>query len=95
MSDERFKVHRLIEDYPVGEDIDFSFLRKLVSEKRKPDDLEIDILDNGKRITYRECVDLLNNLCSLVDEADDIIMSQCIPIHQKQWENHKRRLNYE
>ena len=62
MYDKRFTVHNMIKGYNVGEDIDFDFLRELVIEQRNTSDLSMDILDNGKPMTYKECCDILNSL---------------------------------
>ena len=58
----RFTCHQRIASYTTGEDIDFDFLKELIEEQRQPRDLRILISDGNKFITYRECVDLLNNL---------------------------------
>ena len=59
---ERFTCHQMIADYSTGEDIDFDFLQELIDEQKQPKDLRMHISDGNKIITYRECVDLLNQL---------------------------------
>lgn len=62
MTEKRFTCHQMIADYSTGEDIDFDFLQELIDEQKQPKDLRMHISDGNKIITYRECVDLLNNL---------------------------------
>ena len=62
MTEKRFTCHQMIADYSTGEDIDFDFLQELIDEQEQPKDLRMHISDGNKIITYRECVDLLNQL---------------------------------
>ena len=62
MSKKRFNCHQIIADYTTGEDIDFDFFQELINEQLQPQDLRMHISDGNKILTYRECVDLLNNL---------------------------------
>lgn len=62
MIKKRFTCHQMIADYSTGEDIDFDFLQELIDEQEQPKDLRMHIADGDKIITYRECVDLLNQL---------------------------------
>ena len=62
MTEKRFTCHQMIADYSTGEDIDFDFLQELIDEQEQPKDLRMHISDGNKIITYRECVDLLNEL---------------------------------
>ena len=64
----RFKVHKMIEGQTTAEDVDVDFLKELLAEGRLVDDLTMHIEDTkeGKVLTYRECVDLLNDMCSQI-----------------------------
>lgn len=62
MTEKQFTCHQMIADYSTGEDIDFDFLQELIDEQEQPKDLRMHISDGNKIITYRECVDLLNQL---------------------------------
>ena len=62
MTEKRFTCHQMIADYSTGEDIDFDFLPELIDEQEQPKDLRMHISDGNKIITYRECIDLLNEL---------------------------------
>ena len=62
MTEKRFTCHQMIADYSTVEDIDFDFLQELIDEQEQPKDLRMHISDGNKIITYRECVDLLNEL---------------------------------
>lgn len=59
---ERFKVHKMIESFTTGEDIDVDFLKELIAKDSLVDDLTMHIEDTkeNKILTYRECVNLLN-----------------------------------
>ena len=58
----RFTCHQMISNYTTAEDIDFDFLQELIEEQEQPLDLRMYIADGNKTITYRECVNLLNEL---------------------------------
>lgn len=62
MTEKRFTCHQMIADYSTGEDLDFDFLQELIDKQEQPKDLRMHISDGNKIITYRECVDLLNEL---------------------------------
>ena len=58
----------MIEGQTTAEDVDVDFLKELLAEGRLVDDLTMHIEDTkeGKVLTYRECVDLLNDMCSQI-----------------------------
>ena len=62
MTEKRFTCHQMITDYSTGEDLDFDFLQELIDKQEQPKDLRMHISDGNKIITYRECVDWLNEL---------------------------------
>ena len=68
MTEKRFTCHQMIADYSTSEDIDFDFLHELIDEQKQPKDLRMHISDGNKIITYRECVDLLNELAEENEE---------------------------
>ena len=71
---ERFKVHKMIESFTTGEDIDVDFLKELIAKDSLVDDLTMHIEDTkeDKILTYRECVNLLNENEQLKKENEDL-----------------------
>ena len=61
MTEKRFTVHTLIEDYEVGEDDLKGHM--------------VEILDNGNHMTYKECCDLLNKQHKQLERLENVLQS--------------------
>ena len=88
MTEKRFTCHQMIADYSTGEDIDFDFLQELIDEQEQPTDLRMHISDGNKIITYRECVDLLNELWEENEKLKQQLKTKVIV--NKQYEEFQR-----
>lgn len=86
----------MIADYSTSEDIDFDFLQELIDKQEQPKDLRMHISDGNKIITYRECVDLLNQLNyeneQLRKDATTLIYAN--QDYRQQNQNLQKQLNY-
>lgn len=60
MTEKRYKVHNIIKGMDVGESVDLELMKKLIEEYGAYENMNVEIMNNGKKMTYKEVVDLLN-----------------------------------
>lgn len=62
MTKKRFTVHKYIENCNISSDVIDFYVEKLVKQGKTVEDVSVSILDKGKELSYKQCVDLLNQL---------------------------------
>lgn len=60
MIEKRYKVHNIIKGMDVGELVDLELMKELIEEYGAYENMNVEIMNNGKKMTYKEVVDLLN-----------------------------------
>lgn len=92
MTAKRFTVLKKIENSDIEADVIDTYIEKLVKDGKSVGWVTVGILDKGNPITYKDCVDLLNEneqLKQLLDYADDLIQSHLSEHYIRQWRNFK------
>lgn len=60
MTEKRYKVHNMVKGMNVGESVDLELMKELTEKYGAYENVDIEIMDNGKTMTYKEVVELLN-----------------------------------
>lgn len=60
MTEKRYKVHNMIKGMNVGESVDLELMKELTEKYGVYENVDVGITNNGKEMTYKEVVDLLN-----------------------------------
>lgn len=60
MTEKRYKVHNMIKGMNVGESVDLELMKELIEKYGAYEYVDVGITNNGKEMTYKEVVDLLN-----------------------------------
>lgn len=71
MTKKRYKVHNIIKGMNVGESVDLELMKELIEEYGTYEYVDVAITNNGKEMTYKETVDLLNENEQLKNEVYD------------------------
>lgn len=58
--EKRYKVHNMIKGMNVGESVDLELMKELTEKYGVYENVDVGITNNGKEMTYKEVVDLLN-----------------------------------
>ena len=72
MTEKRYKIHNMIKGMNVGELVDLELMRELTAEYGAYENVDVEIMDNGKSMTYKEVVDLLNENEQLKQEGANV-----------------------
>lgn len=62
MTENEYTVHRMIEGFDIASECIEEYVKELIKEDKFVDDVTVEILHNGRNITYKECCDILNHL---------------------------------
>ena len=60
MTEKRYKVHNMVKGMNVGESVDLELMKELTEKYGAYENVDVEIMDNGKTMTYKEVVELLN-----------------------------------
>lgn len=60
MTEKRYKVHNMVKGMNVGESVDLELMKELTEKYGAYENVDVEIMDNGKIMTYKEVVKLLN-----------------------------------
>ena len=62
MTEKEYTIHKMIEGCNMESDCINSYVKELIERNEFVEDVTVDILHNGKNMTYKECCEVLNQL---------------------------------
>ena len=68
MTEKRYKVHNMIKGMNIGESVDLELMKELTEKYGAYEYVDVGITNNGKEMTYKEVVELLNENEQLKNE---------------------------
>lgn len=76
MTEKRFTVLKKLENCDVEGDVIDTYIERLVKEGKSVGWVTVGILDNGNPITYKDCVDLLNENEQLKKDREELFIRE-------------------